>query len=109
MGVVSVDLKKAFDAVDHDILLQKLAQYGIQDHELEWFKSYLSNQSQFTSVNGIDSEVENINTGVLQGSYLGPLLFLIYVNDVPKFVKTPRSISTLMTLAYVLKPITFHD
>ena len=87
VGVVFVDLKKAFDTVDHDILLQKLALYGIQHHELEWFKSYLSNRSQFTRVNGIDSEVENINIGVPQGSCLGPLLFLIYINDLPKFVK----------------------
>ena len=89
MGVVFVDLKKAFDTVDHDILLQKLAPYGIQDHELEWFKSYLSNRSQFTRGNGIDTEVENISIGVPQGSCLGPLLFLIYIDDLPKFVKNP--------------------
>ena len=85
--VVFVDLKNAFDTVDHDILLQKLVLYGMQDHELEWFKSYLSNRSQFTRVNGIDSEVKNIYLGVPQGSCLGPLLFLIYINDLPKFVK----------------------
>ena len=73
--------------LDHDILLQKLALYGIQDHELECFKLYLSNRSQFTRINGIDSEVENINIGVPQGSCLGPFLFLIYINDLPKFVK----------------------
>ena len=87
MGVVFVDLKKAFDTVDHHILLQKLALYGIQDNELEWFKSYLSNRSQFTRVNGIDSELENINIAVPQDSCLGPLLFLIYINELPKFVK----------------------
>ena len=80
-----VDLKKAFNTVDHDILLQKLALYGIQDHELEWFKSYLSNRSQFTRVNGIDSEIQNIE--VRQGSCLDPLLFLICINDLPKFVQ----------------------
>ena len=83
VGVVFVDLKKAFDTIP----LQKLELYGIQDPVLKWFQSYLSNRSQFTRVNGIDSEVENINVAVPQGSCLGPLLFLIYINDLPKFVK----------------------
>ena len=90
MGVIFVDLKKAFDTVDHEILVQKLAHYGIQSSELEWFKSYLSNRSQFTRVNGVDSKVQNIDIGVPQGSCLGPLLFLLYVNDLPKIIDNAK-------------------
>ena len=57
VGVIFVDLKKAFDTVDHEILVQKLAHYGIRSSELKWFKSYLSNRSQFARVNGVDSKV----------------------------------------------------
>ena len=87
VGVIFVDLKKAFDTVDHQILIQKLAHYGIRSSELVWFKSYLSNRSQFTRVNGVDSKVQNIGIGVPQGSCLGPLLFLLYINDLPKAIK----------------------
>ena len=88
MGLVFIDLKKAFDTVNHDILCQKLEYYGIQQQQqLAWFKSYLSNRKQFTRVNGVDSTVEEINVGVPQGSCLGPLLFLIYINDLPQAVQ----------------------
>ena len=82
-GLVFFDLKKAFNKVDHDILLQKLAPYIIQGHALALFKSYLSNRSPFTRINGYDSNVQNIRLGVPQGSCLGPLLFSIYINDPP--------------------------
>ena len=81
-GLVFVDLKKAFDAVDHKILCQKLQQRGVKNRELLWFKSYLGNRRQFCKVNGIDCKIETIETGVPQGSYLGPLLFLLCINDV---------------------------
>ena len=86
MGVVFVDLKKAFDTVYHKTLLQKLSHYGIQAQELIWFKLYLSDRCQFTRVNGINSEIENISVGAPQGSCLGPLLSLIYINDLPNIV-----------------------
>ena len=60
IGVVFVDLKKAIERVDHGILLQKLALYGIQDNALAWFKSYLSNHGQFTRINGYDSNLQSI-------------------------------------------------
>ena len=86
IGVIFEYLKKAFGIVDHQILIQKLAHYGVRSSELIWFKSYLSNRSQFTRVNGVDSKVQNIGIGVPQGSCLGPLLFLLYINDLPKTV-----------------------
>jgi len=64
-GVVFVDLKETFDKFDHDILLQKLALYGIQCHALAWFKSYLSNRRQFTRINGYDSNAQSIRLGTV--------------------------------------------
>ena len=74
---VFVDLQKAFDTVDHQILLAKLSYYGIRGVSNDWFKSNLSNRSQYVSINGYDSGLAAINCGVPQGSVLGPLLFLL--------------------------------
>ena len=78
---VFLDLSKAFDTVNHDIMLQKLHKYGVRGIPYEWFRSYLNNRRRFISFNGTISEEDKITCGVPQGSILGPLLFLIYIND----------------------------
>ena len=87
VGMVFIDLKKVFDKVDHDVLCKKLEHYGVQQRELSWFRSYLSNRKQLCRVNGVDSNVGEIEVSVPQGSCLGPLLFLIYINDLPQAVQ----------------------
>ena len=78
-GMIMLDLQKAFDTVDHNILCNKLKVMGIES--IDWFKSYLSDRVQFVSCNNTMSEAMNVSCGVPQGSILGPLLFLTYVND----------------------------
>ena len=80
-GMVLIDLQKAFDTVDHTILTKKLKAIGVDDHAGAWFKSYLAGRNQVVKVNGSVSTAGNITCGVPQGSILGPLLFIIYVND----------------------------
>ena len=84
---VFVDLEKAFDTVNHSILLSKLEHYGIRHNALEWFRNYLTNRSQCVTVNGAKSSNLSINCGVPQGSILGPLLFIVYINDMHSALK----------------------
>ena len=86
VGVISLDFRKAFDTVNHEILLQKLKSVGIFGSLFSWLKDYLQNRMQYTKVNGKISSKQEIRYGVPQGSVLGPRLYSLYVNDFPDSV-----------------------
>ena len=92
---IYLDLSKAFDTLDHNILLDKLHYYGIKNTPLDLFKNYLTNTKQYVQLDGVKSKMGEIQTGVPQGSILEPLLFIIYIND----IKTSTELFNVITYA----------
>ena len=82
---IFLDLSKAFDTIDHTILKNKLKYYGLKGSTLHLFQSYLNNRKQYTEIEDTTSTILPIYVGVSQGSILGPILFIIYVNDLPQY------------------------
>ena len=93
---IYLDLSKAFDTLDHNILLDKLI-YGVRNTPLDLFKNYLTNRKQYVEIDSVKSKMGEIQTGVAQGSILGPLLFIIYmyIND----IKTSTELFNVITYA----------
>ena len=99
---ILIDLKKAFDTMDHKILFRKLYAYGIRGNMLKWFKGYLSHRTQYVVFDGEKSDTDSIKCGVIipPGSILGPLLYILSVNDICNVSLLLSRFYSLMTRVY---------
>ena len=84
---IFINFKKAFDSINHKIFLNELAKLGFHDQTIKWFENYLRNRTQYTVVNEMKSSLLDIKCGAPQGSVLGPMLFLIFINDIKTAIK----------------------
>ena len=101
-GMILIDLQKAFDTLDHDVLLKKWNILGFKKPVIKWFKSFLSNRNFFVSIEGLFSEEGLVTCGVLQGSILGTLSFLVYINDLPQSLSETASNLYADAHAYII-------
>ena len=106
-GVVFLDFSKAFDMINHPLLLQKMSRYGVGGGELEWFRGYLDGRRQRVCVGGAKSEWSLIRRGVPQGTIPGPLLFILFANDLPQAVEqcSVHQYADDTTLSFVNKDV----
>ena len=102
VGSIFLDLSKTFDTIGHGTLLEKLIRYAVCGPELAWFTDYLFNRSQLIEINNITSDKRSITSGVPQGSILGPLMFIIFFNDLKDSIVIVTFFNALMILLYCL-------